>query len=178
MLSHNKIFLTGFMAAGKSTLGKKLAQLFQIEFIDLDQYIEQKNSKTVTEIFKDLGEVTFRELESKCLEEIFQINKKCIVALGGGTVCFHDNLVKIKENGLLIYLQLPSQVLAQRLKDSATERPLVQNLKDVELMLMIEQQLKNRSTFYEQADLIINGLNLTEQILHDKIIDFYKKNSN
>jgi len=177
MLAHENIFLAGFMGSGKSTLGKKLAQVFRKEFIDLDQYIEIKSGKSIPEIFNQLGEDEFRKLEKHCLHEVIKTHSKAVISLGGGTICFFDNLETVKQNGLLIYLQLPPKVLAERLKKSKSRRPLLQDLKPEDLLKTIEDKLNARLKFYEQAHLIVNGLNLTAQLLQHNIIEFHQKNN-
>ena len=105
-LSEN-IFLTGFMGSGKSTAGKKLAKLLRLKFIDLDYYIEQREKLTVQSLFENFGEQAFRKIEQSCLIEILKSEKQAVIALGGGTICFENNLNKIKENGLLVFIELP-----------------------------------------------------------------------
>ncbi len=176
MLAHGNIFLTGFMGSGKSTLGKKLALVFRKEFVDLDRFIEKESGQSISEIFNTLGEDEFRKLEKRCLHKVLETHTKSVISLGGGSICFFDNLETVKQNGLLIYLQLPPKVLAERLKKSKTVRPLVQNLKSEDLLQSIEDKLAARLKFYEQAHLIVNGLNLTAQLLQHNIIEFQKKN--
>ena len=177
MLFYNKIFITGFMGSGKSTLGKKLAQVLRRDFIDLDLYIEIKYQNKISKIFDQLGEAEFRKMEEECLIEIIQKKEVMVIALGGGTICFKDNLTKVKQNGLLVYLNLPAKVLAERIKKSRTIRPLLQNLKNDNLLETIEQKLHQRNEFYEQAHLKVNGLNLTAQLLQPQIIEFQTKNN-
>lgn len=171
------IFLSGFMGSGKTTLGKKLAQLLRINFVDLDKYIEQKCNKSISQLFIQEGEEAFRIIEQQCLIEVLNNHQRSVISLGGGTVCFFDNLDKVKQSGLLIYLQLPAKVLAERIKKSKTIRPLLQNLKADELITTIDTKLKNRQSFYEQAHIITNGLNLTAQLLQHNIIEYKKKNN-
>ena len=177
MLAQENIFLSGFMGSGKSTLGKKLAQVFRKEFIDLDQYIENKSGKLIPDIFSELGEDEFRKLEKNCLHEIIKTHSKAVISLGGGTICFFDNLETIKQNGLLVYIQLPPKVLAERIKKSKNQRPLLQELKPEDLLKTIEDKLSARLKFYEQAHLTVNGLNLTAQLLQHNIIEFQQKNN-
>lgn len=177
MPNQTNIFLSGFMGSGKSSLGKKLAQLLRRDFVDLDHYIEKKMALTIAVIFNQFGEEEFRLIEKQCLEEVIEKNTKAVIALGGGTVCFFDNLHLIKSNGLLIYLQLPPKVLAERIKKSKTVRPLLQKLKSEDLLLTIENKLNSRLHYYEQAQLCINGLNLTPQILQHNIIEYQQKNN-
>src|SRR4051812_6283062 len=99
------IFLTGFMGSGKSTAGAKLATVLKRKFIDLDAYIEKRENRTIIQIFEEETEEGFRKIESDSLLEICKY-KDLVVSLGGGTVCFNNNLEVIKSNGTLVYIEL------------------------------------------------------------------------
>ncbi len=167
-LKHS-IFLTGFMGSGKSTAGKALATLLKTRCIDLDEYLEKKEGRTIPEIFESEGEVIFRELEKKYLSELLKLKEPHIISLGGGTVCFYDNLENIKTKGLLIYIELPVEILADRIKESKFTRPLLKELSTEALIKNITEILTERKKFYEQAHITVNGLILTPQLLKQKI---------
>ncbi|MEO6302012.1 MAG: shikimate kinase [Bacteroidia bacterium] len=175
-LSEN-IFLTGFMGSGKTTAGKKLAKLLRLKFIDLDQFIEQKEKLTIRSLFENFGETAFRNIEQTCLNELLASEKSTVIALGGGTICYEKNLEKIKAKGCLIYIELPAITLVQRLEASKTERPLLKNLKGEDLVDFITTKLKEREIFYSAADIAISGLNLTPQLLQQKISEHKKKHN-
>jgi shikimate kinase len=170
------IFLTGFMGSGKTTIGKKLANHLKREFIDLDRYIEKKENMSIPLIFEQKGENKFREIESNSLEEVLKLKGPRVIALGGGTVCFHSNLEHIKKSGILLYIELPAAVLADRITNSKTIRPILKNLQGIELINSVENLLNTRKKFYEQSHITVNGLNLTPQLLHQKILGFTKEN--
>lgn len=149
----NNIFLLGYMASGKTTIGKALAKDLQMNFIDLDEFIETKENKSVAQIFDSLGESEFRVLENKYLNELLTFSNT-IFALGGGTPCFYDNIKLINANGLSIYLKVSAIELQQRLQNDSSKRPLIHNLKDEEYMEFIQQQIGQRESFYLQADII------------------------
>lgn len=171
------IFLTGFMGSGKTTLGKKLAQQTGVKFIDLDRYIEKKENKTILWIFKHEGEETFRTMEKNALLELTKSEEPTVIALGGGTVTFEDNLKLVKNNGLVVYIELSAEQLAERLKKSRQKRPLIKDFKDDGLLKTINLKLEERKAFYHQAHIIVNGFTLTSQILNQKIIDYKKQNN-
>src|SRR6478609_8138637 len=163
------IFLTGFMGSGKSTAGKALAVLLKTRCIDLDDYLEKKEGRSIPEIFESEGEEKFRELEKKYLSELLKLKDPHIISLGGGTVCFFDNLEKIKVKGILIYIDLPIEVLAQRIKESKFTRPLLKELSTEDLIKNIQEILAERKKDYEKAHITVNGLILTPQLLKQKI---------
>ena len=99
------VFIIGFMTAGKTSEGKRLAKLMNRKFIDLDRLIEEKEKKTVAELFSEKGEEYFREIESKTLQSI-NIKDNCIVSCGGGSPCYHNNINWIKENGIAVWLKI------------------------------------------------------------------------
>lgn len=177
MKLHNHVFLTGFMGSGKSTAGKKLAALLKTPFTDLDEYLEKKENRTIPEIFQQDGEQKFREIETSCLNEVLRLKSPGIVSLGGGTVCFNNNLESIKKNGALIYIELSPAVLADRIRQSKTTRPVLKNLSPEELIKNIEELLADRKKYYEQAHITVNGLNLTPHFIRQKLLAFSTQNT-
>jgi shikimate kinase len=153
-----RIFLTGYMGCGKSTIGRKVAALLGINFIDLDKYIEERNFKSVPAIFAQDGEETFRLKERQALLEVSQF-EEIVVGTGGGAPCFFDNMQLMNNAGITIYLAPDNGTLAFRLSKSKTERPLIAGKSREELQLFIQQALEKRSPFYEQSKIIIRGKN-------------------
>ena len=162
------------MGSGKSTHGRKLAKALGVEFIDLDAYIKKKLNKTIPEIFETHGESFFREQETTCLKEIVELKKEpCVIALGGGAICFNDNLKLVKNNGLVIYLETHESVLRQRLLRSTNQRPLLKGKSDDEVLQFIKDKIIERKKFYDEAHLKVDGLNLTTQKLLNEIGSYY-----
>lgn len=153
-----RIFLTGYMGCGKSTIGRKVAALMGINFIDLDKYIEERNFKSVPDIFAQEGETSFRLKESQALKEVAQF-EDIVVGTGGGAPCFHENMKLMNESGITIYLAPDIETLAYRLLKSKTERPLIAGKSREELLQFIETALEKRSPFYEQSRIVIRGKN-------------------
>lgn len=141
------------MSSGKSSLGKKLARLLEVDFIDLDNKIIEVEGKSISQIFNQNGEAYFRKIEAKMLSSITK-NTQAVVALGGGTPCFGSNIEYINKVGLSLYLEVPVKVLLGRLKTKSKTRPLIANLTSEELSIFVKEQLKERSPFYKQADVI------------------------
>ena len=160
------------MGSGKSTHGKKLASLLKHEFIDLDDFIVSKYGMTIDDLFAQKGEKEFRNIESKELTNIINIDKAMIVSLGGGTPCFNNNIELIKRSGLLVYIQMDAKSLANRLMNAKSSRPLIKNKSNDELLFFISDTLKNREIYYNQAQIIINGINLDEHKIKQAIQKF------
>jgi shikimate kinase len=155
-----KIFLIGFMGAGKSTFGKKLAAAMGYGFFDLDQEFEKRSGGSAADFISSNGESAFREMESVCLKSAHWAENS-VIATGGGTPCFFDNLEWMKKNGLTIYLNVPEGVLMQRLSASPGQRPILGNREGEELKQHISRLLAGRKSYYEQADLTINREDLS-----------------
>ncbi|HWS01190.1 MAG TPA: shikimate kinase [Prolixibacteraceae bacterium] len=153
-----RIFLTGYMGCGKSTIGRKVAALMGMNFIDLDKYIEERNFKSVPDIFAQEGEAAFREKERQALHEVAQF-EDIVIGTGGGAPCFFDNMQQMNHAGITIYLAPDNETLAARLLKSKTERPLIAGKNREELIHFIETALEKRSPFYEQSKIIIRGKN-------------------
>lgn len=155
-----KIYLVGFMGCGKSTIGKRLAKKIKYNFIDLDNFIEEKAGNTISEIFSKYGEAEFRRLETKYLKEASEL-ENVIISTGGGVPCFANNIEIMKQSGTIIYLQLDNKSLANRLRNSKKQdRPLIAGMSDTELDNFIFTKMHEREPFYNQADLIVNTINL------------------
>ena len=158
------------MGSGKSSLGKKLAKKLNQPFYDLDVVIEEKENKTIAEIFEEKGEEYFRNIERETLHELTDNNSSFVLALGGGTPCFYDNIEFINANGTSIYLKYNAGILHSRLINAKTERPLVKDKTDDELKQFITEKLTEREVFYKQAKLIIEGNNLKVEDLIKELL--------
>lgn len=146
----------GFMGAGKTTIGKKIAKILGYQFIDLDRNIEKKFGMKIPDIFNNYGEEFFRNVESECLIET-STTKNAVISLGGGTPIREKNLNIIKRN-ISIYIKLPPKGLYNRLINSKNSRPLLQNLNSEELLQYITEKLKERESIYQSATIIIDGI--------------------
>ncbi|MEE9407433.1 MAG: shikimate kinase [Polaribacter sp.] len=152
-----KIVLLGYMASGKSTIGKKLAKKLYLNFIDLDNYIEDKEKMTISTIFKVKGEIYFRLIEHKYLKEILNSDEKCVLSLGGGTPCYANNMELINNSkAISIYLKTSIKTLVERLLNEKSKRPLVANLEDEKITEFVAKHLFERRFYYEQAKFLLS----------------------
>lgn len=145
-----RILLVGFMAAGKTTLGKALAKDLGLQFVDLDLYIESRYHATVSQIFAERGEEGFRQIERNMLHEVAEF-EDVIIATGGGTPCFFDNMEYMNAQGTTVFLDASVDVIFTRLTIARTQRPLVDGKTDEELRSYITETLNRRLPYYSRA---------------------------
>lgn len=157
-----RIFLIGYMGSGKTTLGKAYARAMQLQFIDLDWYIEERFHKTVQELFEERKEDGFREIERNMLHEVAEF-EDVIIACGGGTPCFFDNIEYMNGKGETVFLDASPEVLFRRLKIAKSKRPLLMDKSDEELMDVIQNALRVRIPFYSQAKYVFNAESLEDR---------------
>lgn len=151
-----RIFLTGYMGAGKTTLGKALARKLHIPFVDLDWYIEERLHRTVGELFTERGEDGFRELERTMLHEVGAF-EDVVISTGGGAPCFFDNMDYMNRNGKTVFLDVHPDILFHRLRMAKQQRPILQGKENEELRAFIVAALAKRAPFYSQAQYTFNG---------------------
>ncbi|WP_242926471.1 shikimate kinase [Pontibacter vulgaris] len=157
-----RIFLIGMMGVGKTTLGRQLAQKLGYTFVDLDDYIVQREGRSITQIFEQEGQQKFRELERQALEAVVQEYEQAVIATGGGAPCFFDNMAFINKYGKSIFLDLPASELLQRLQNSdLSVRPLLSGKSSEELYTYLVKTIKERRRFYEQANYTLSEKNQT-----------------
>lgn len=168
-----KIFLSGYMGSGKSLIAQKLASKLALPLIDLDEQISLIEEMTVPEIFKYKGELYFRRMETKVLEDVLEDPANLIVALGGGTPCYGTNLDLIKNfpESKMVYLKGSVEFLVNRLFKEKQQRPLIKHLdtKD-DLEDFVRKHLFERGYYYNQSDLVVNVENQTPGEISDEII--------
>ena len=146
----------GFMGAGKTTLGKALAKDLDVSFIDLDQYIERRYMKSVSQIFATRGEQGFREIESRMLREVGDFDD-VIVSCGGSTPLIGDNMDYMLQHGQTVYLKCDNDTLLRRLKVARSQRPLIASKTDEQLADFIESETARREPRYLRAQYICPG---------------------
>ena len=154
------IFLIGFMGCGKTTLAKKLAARLGYDLIDLDLEIEKKLGTSVASYFAEHGEDAFRKLESETLKTL-NYGENTVIATGGGTPCYYDNMDWMNLNGHTIYIEMSVAALVQRLENGKAKRPLLKDLDAAAMHSFIEKKLSERTVHYQKAKSIVSGLNLS-----------------
>lgn len=145
-----RIFLIGYMGAGKTTLGRLYALRANLQFIDLDQYIEQRHHRTVSQLFSLHGEDGFRRIEQKMLHEVAQF-EDVVIATGGGTPCFFDNMDFMNRSGRTVFLDASLHMLCSRLVQSPGKRPLLAGKTADEIRDYLLRTLSPRMPYYTRA---------------------------
>ncbi len=160
-----RIYLIGYMASGKSNLGQILAEKLDYSFVDLDYLFEERFRISVFDFFEKYDEDGFRNIEKSLLHETTGWDD-VVVATGGGTPCFFDNMCVIRESGISVYLQWEFNTLVNRLRHVKRKRPLLKDIPAAELEGKVAAQLLQREFYYKQADLVVDAENLdTDSLL-------------
>ena len=150
----NPVFLIGYMGCGKTTLGEVLARQMDCRFIDLDEFIEQRQGMTVLQIFDEMGEQHFHELETEALHKVASMTD-VIVGCGGGTPCHGDNMSLMNQAGTTVWLTTSPERITARLllPEQKSKRPKINTLSTHELLPLVKKELQSRSPYYAQAQL-------------------------
>lgn len=147
------------MGSGKTTIGKLLAEMLDLNFIDVDLFIEERYHKTIGELFEEYGEARFREIEKNTLREISEF-EDIVISTGGGAPCFSDNMDFMNTQGVTVFLNVSPKRLFERLKKAKQKRPLLRDKTDEELIDFITRTLEKRAVYYERAHIIHNAEDL------------------
>lgn len=160
------------MGCGKTTVGEKLSQSLNLSFVDLDEYIERQQGKSVRNIFMEEGEIVFRKYEYQAVLELLQSASPVVVSLGGGTPCYFDTmqrLVSSPHNS--VYLQSSIPFLTQRLFNEKAKRPLISHIsKKEDLQEFIGKHLFERSPYYQKAKIHVTTDANTPEAIVEQII--------
>ncbi len=147
-----KVVLVGYMASGKSSIGKLLAKDLNVEFIDLDEYIEEHLQKSIAMIFSEKGEIYFRKIEHEMLQRVLNEKEAFVLSTGGGTPCYGTNMDTILEKAdHSIYLQLSVSTLVDRIQSEKHTRPLVSAIDDEDIPEFVGKHLFERRQYYSKA---------------------------
>lgn len=161
------------MGSGKSTTGRKIASSLRWNFADTDKLVEAQCGMSVQEIFTQRGERFFREAEGDALVSLSS-KARMVVACGGCTPCSDRNIGIMKKTGVVVYIKLPVAALVNRLEKSRTSRPLLRNQKGTDLSATVTELLNQRSQWYEQADIVADGLSITVDDLTDQLAAYIR----
>ncbi len=162
-----KLILIGYMGCGKSTISVELSKKLKIPAIDLDQIIEKNQNLSVQKIFETKGELFFRKLENQLFTELILSNEQMIISTGGGTPCYFNNHLLLKNDGVIsIYLKATIETLFSRLKNNVKNRPLLSNFDEIEAKEFIAKHLFERNYYYNQASktVIVDHLTVAEVV--------------
>jgi shikimate kinase len=159
------------MGAGKSTIGKRLANKMDLPFIDIDDAFEEKFRFSIPRFFEQFGEEKFREFESILLKEIIDYNENVIISTGGGTACHTENIELINNSGISIYLEMSPASIAHRLKNARKLRPVIMEIRNEDMLDFIKEQLDHRKAYYHQAHITVKAENMKLDYLIGKITE-------
>lgn len=162
-----KIFFIGFMGSGKTHWGRLLSQKLGLPFFDLDEQVSAHAGKSIPEIFSADGEEHFRLLEKEVLYMITESHDSFVMACGGGTPCYYNNIDYINQAGTSVWINTPLANLFQRLIFEKEKRPLIKELSDDQLRAFISRKFADRKIYYEQAAIKIEE----EPLELDKLIE-------
>jgi len=151
-----RIYLVGYMASGKTWLGQELALANGLEFVDIDDLFENRYRITISDFFDKYGEELFRKLEHEILEGTLEFDN-VVIATGGGTPCFYNNMDSILSFGKSVYLRMDLTELINRIQTIKKKRPLLMNLESSGLKDFVRDQLQEREQFYLKADWVFDG---------------------
>jgi shikimate kinase len=164
-----KIFLIGFMGSGKTHWGKQLSEKMGVPFFDLDEKIEEHEGKSIVQIFAEEGEEYFRLLEKDVLHLLTENHDTFVMACGGGTPCFFNNIDYLKRAGTVIWINTSVDCLYDRLVQEKEKRPLLRSIPNEELRGYIIKKYSDRKIFYQQATATVCEDNVTLDLLMDAI---------
>ena len=166
-----KVILVGYMAVGKTTIAKLLSEKTGVKYIDLDDLIEENTNLSISELFKQKGEIYFRKIEHKIFKEIIENDENLIVSTGGGTPCYADSYLLLNgKNRISFYLKASVTTITERLKNEKTFRPVVANQSEEQLNEFVAKHLFERSYSYNQATYTIIVDNKNPQLIAEEIL--------
>jgi shikimate kinase len=151
-----KIFLIGFMGSGKTHWGRLLSEKLSIRFFDLDEAVTEQAGKSIPEIFAGEGEEQFRMMEKDVLHIITESHESFVMACGGGSPCYFNNIEYMNQSGTTVWINVPLETLFERLVKEKDKRPLIKELQDDQLRNFISKKFSDRKIYYEQARITID----------------------
>lgn len=170
-----KIVLVGMPGSGKSTFGVQLARQLNFVFFDLDKIIEDESGKSISDIFEHDGEGKFRELETVYLEKYLKGIEGFVLATGGGTPCFNDNMELINKTAISVFLDVSLEEIYKRIpKNQPGKRPMFSGLDEGEIILKLKNLYTDRERYYRQSKIIISGEDISTEHLMSELMTYFK----
>ena len=166
----DRIYIVGYMGAGKTTAARRLAQRMGWEVVDTDALFEEKYKISVNDFFNKYDEPLYRKLESEVLKATESLDH-VVVSTGGGTACFFDNMDWMNQHGLTVFLRISPQAAVDRVIHSRHKRPLVEGKSEEELTEFVNQHYASRLPFYEQARITVKSEDFDIESLMEAIKD-------
>lgn len=152
-MDKKNLVLIGFMGCGKTTLGSIVARKLSFSFVDTDKFIEQQEKSIISEIFSKYGEKHFRDVEKKHIETL-SLRENSVIATGGGVIKDYDNIMKLKEKGVVVYLKSSPRAIYKNIGRDNT-RPLLKN--HTNKFVAIKKLFRERTPLYEKyADITVD----------------------
>ena len=152
-----RVFVVGYMGAGKSSSGLRLAKLMNLPFFDTDSALSERHERSISALFDQHGEAAFRQMECDILRELVARNPMGLISTGGGTPCHGANMDFMRDNGTVVYLKMPAESLVERLRGRAAQRPLLAGLAADEMLAFVTDHLARRSVYYERAHITVDA---------------------
>lgn len=149
------LFLIGMPGSGKTFWLKHFASALRYQTVDLDHFIEERQGRSIPELFQK-GENHFRQIEQTALLTLIRTQQNTVIATGGGTACYGNNLEEMKQNGLTVYLQVSVHEVCHRLEQDVTARPLLDQLSFNERFARLTEMLSKREHYYQQSDIVFH----------------------
>lgn len=159
-----RIYLIGLPSSGKSTFGRQLAKNINYNFVDTDAWIVQKNQCAIPEIFEKYGEDKFREWEREALEATANFNQT-VIATGGGMPCFFDNISKMNQLGISVFMDVKPQTITKRIRPKDNSRPLLKTQNEADILTQLQKKYEERIRFYQQAHITLNEQEITPETI-------------
>lgn len=167
----NRIYIVGYMGAGKTTAAKRLANRLGWEVVDTDAMFEEKYRISVDDFFQKYDEDLYRKLESEILKSTEKL-ENTVVSTGGGTACYFDNMDWMNLHGLTVFMRISPEAAVDRVLHSHHKRPLARGKSETELMEYVNWHYASRMPFYEKAIITVKSENLDMEALLERVVSF------
>lgn len=160
------IFIIGYMGAGKTTLGKHLAERLNYRFYDMDEMFEISTGHSIGSFFEKFGEAAFRQKEREILLNHLD-DRQTVIATGGGTACYADNMALMNQKGITVYVDTGFETIMKRLAGKMDNRPMLKNIPHEQLPSFTREHMNTRHEFYSKAIIKVDG----KQVDLDELVD-------